>query len=148
MESCERILKKELIIQRRALEEQVKKDTQPARDLDEYSASTVAYLSSKTLPGQISPTEKSEKQGWLFMRSFTSKPTKVIWVRRWFFIRGGIFGYLMQGYRNGQVEESERVNYDSSRGGDEGGCGLMRYTDWCVIVQCKACLSRGTQILL
>ncbi|KAI5792415.1 hypothetical protein DFH27DRAFT_516942 [Peziza echinospora] len=109
MESCERILKKELIIQRRALEEQVKKETQPARDLDEYSASTVAYLSSKTLPGQISPTEKSEKQGWLFMRSFTSKPTKVIWVRRWFFIRGGIFGYLMQGYRNGQVEESERT---------------------------------------
>lgn len=110
MESSERRLKKELILQRRAIEEQARKDAQPLRDLDEYSVSTVAYLTSKGMSGHIAMTESSEKQGWLFMRSFTAKPTRAIWLRRWFFLRGGIFGYLMQGYRGGGVEESEKVN--------------------------------------
>ena len=109
MDMCERVLKKELVLQRRAIEEQVKKDTQPGRDLDEYSASTVAYLSGKEMSGAISSKQKSERQGWLFMRSFTSKPTRAYWVRRWFFLRNGIFGYLMQGYKGGGVEESEKV---------------------------------------
>ncbi|KAF8477230.1 hypothetical protein BDZ91DRAFT_708883 [Kalaharituber pfeilii] len=109
MELCERALKKELIMQRRAIEEQVKKDTHPARDLDEYTVSTVPYLNSKDMSGAISSTMTSERQGWLFMRSFTAKPTRAIWVKRWFFLRNGIFGYLMQGYRGGAVEESEKI---------------------------------------
>ena len=109
MDACERVLKKELVLQRRAIEEQAKKDTQPARDLDAYSASTVAFLASKDMT--ISPTQESERQGWLYMRSFTTKPTRAYWVRRWFFLRKGIFGYLMQGYRGGRVEESEKVGH-------------------------------------
>lgn len=109
MDACERVLKKELVLQRRAIEEQLKKDTQPARDLDEYSASTVPFLTSKDMT--ISKTQGSEKQGWLYMRSFTAKPTRAYWVRRWFFLKDGVFGYLMQGYKGGAVEESEKVEH-------------------------------------
>ncbi|KAF8458342.1 hypothetical protein BGX38DRAFT_1265089 [Terfezia claveryi] len=107
MEACERLLKKELVLQRRVIEGQLKKDSQPARDLDEYSVSTVPFLTSKDMT--ISKTQGSGKQGWLYMRSFTAKPTRAYWVRRWFFLKDGIFGYLMQGYRGGAVEESEKI---------------------------------------
>lgn len=116
MENGERVFKKELHMARQQIEAAAEVSARPSRDLDTYAASTVPYLgtqpSSATLqsPAKPDPTnEKAEKQGWLFQRTITGKPARTYWVRRWFFVKNGIFGWLTQGTRSGAVEESEKI---------------------------------------
>lgn len=53
--------------------------------------------------------EHSERQGWLFLRTITGKPARTNWVRRWFYVKNGIFGWLVQGIQSGGVEEGEKI---------------------------------------
>lgn len=53
--------------------------------------------------------DMAEKQGWLFLRTMTGRPARTVWSRRWFFVKSGIFGWLIQGTRSGGVEESDRT---------------------------------------
>lgn len=109
MEVNESVFLKQLTTARVELERRAKNEYQPARELDEYSSSTVPYLTSRP-PAVIEGEEvPKEKQGWLFMRTLAGKPTRSLWIRRWFFIKAGIFGWLVQGYRGGGAEESEKV---------------------------------------
>lgn len=110
MESSEQLFRKELVSARKELEEKAKRDWQPARDLEEYAVSTVPYLTSRpNVPDTDGEMVPSEKQGWLFMRTLTGKPTRTLWLRRWFFVKDGIFGWLVQGYKGGAMEESEKI---------------------------------------
>lgn len=117
MENGERVFKRELHLARQQIEQAAEQSARPSRDLDTYAASTVAYLgtpgpSSANLPSPAKPdpaNEKAEKQGWLFQRTITGKPARTYWVRRWFFVKNGIFGWLTQGTRSGAVEESEKI---------------------------------------
>ncbi|KAL7267923.1 SNF1-interacting protein [Rhizina undulata] len=112
MEGGEDVFWKELVAARKDLEDKVKRNWQPARELEEYASSTVPYLASRpNIPEVIQNGEKPDcqKQGYLFMRTVSGKPTRTIWVRRWFFIKNGIFGWFIQGYRGGAVEESEKI---------------------------------------
>jgi hypothetical protein len=117
MENGERVFKRELYLARQQVENSAELSARPSRDLEDYSASTVPYL-GKTGPssaGLHSPAkpdpsnDKAEKQGWLFQRTITGKPARTYWVRRWFFVKNGIFGWLTQGSRSGAVEESEKI---------------------------------------
>jgi hypothetical protein len=101
---------------RQQIEGAAEVSARPSRELDSYAASTVPYLStapsSGTLQSPAKPdfvNEKAEKQGWLFQRTITGKPARTYWVRRWFFVKNGIFGWLTQGTRSGAVEESEKI---------------------------------------
>jgi hypothetical protein len=117
MENGERVFKRELHLARQQVEQAAELSARPSRDLDSYAASTVAYLgtpgpSSANLQSPAKPdpaNEKAEKQGWLFQRTITGKPARTYWVRRWFFVKHGIFGWLTQGTRSGAVEESEKI---------------------------------------
>jgi hypothetical protein len=117
MENGERLFKRELHLARQQVEGAAEVAARPSRDLDTYAASTVPYLgtqppSSANLPSPAKPDfagEKAEKQGWLFQRTITGKPARTYWVRRWFFVKNGIFGWLTQGTRSGAVEESEKI---------------------------------------
>jgi hypothetical protein len=117
MENGERVFKRELQMARQQVENSAEQNTRPTRDLDIYGASTVPYLgnSGPTSANLHSPAkpdpanEKAEKQGWLFQRTITGKPARTYWVRRWFFVKNGIFGWLAQGIRSGAVEESEKI---------------------------------------
>ncbi|KAF2178979.1 hypothetical protein K469DRAFT_641570 [Zopfia rhizophila CBS 207.26] len=117
MENGERVFKRELHLARQQVESSAELSTRPSRDLDGYSASTVPYLGTQTpstanLPSPAKPDpakEKAEKQGWLFQRTITGKPARTYWIRRWFFVKSGIFGWLAQGTRSGAVEESEKI---------------------------------------
>ncbi|KAF8541428.1 hypothetical protein BDD12DRAFT_829186 [Trichophaea hybrida] len=110
MEVNENVFLKQLTVARTELEKRTKREHQPARELDEYSTSTVPYLTSRAGVHALEGDEMtSEKQGWLFMRTLTGKPTRSFWIRRWFFVKAGIFGWLVQGYRGGGAEESEKV---------------------------------------
>nr|KAK5438293.1 SNF1-interacting protein [Exophiala xenobiotica] len=118
MEASERMFRKELMDAKRELEEAAELSVRPSRELDDYSLSTTPQFpshghtaSSSTL--QTSPKKiagkTGEKQGWLFLRTYSGKPTRTVWVRRWAFIRNGVFGWLLQSARSGGVEESERI---------------------------------------
>ncbi|ORY15388.1 hypothetical protein BCR34DRAFT_558741 [Clohesyomyces aquaticus] len=117
MENGERVFKKELHLARQQIETSAELSARPSRDLDDYAASTVPYLgtqapSTANLQSPAKPdlaNEKAEKQGWLFQRTITGKPARTYWVRRWFFVKNGIFGWLSQGSRSGAVEESEKI---------------------------------------
>ncbi|KAF2092277.1 hypothetical protein K490DRAFT_61718 [Saccharata proteae CBS 121410] len=116
MENGERVFKRELHMARKQLEESAENGIRPSRELDDYSISTVPYLGSQGLstsnlqsPAKLPGSERTEKQGWLFERTITGKPARTIWVRRWFFVKNGIFGWLAHGARSGAVEESEKT---------------------------------------
>lgn len=115
MENSERAFKRELLTARRQIEESASIMTKPSRELEDYAASTVPYLgtgaSTATAPSSpAKPQERSsEKQSWLFQRNQVGKPARTVWNRRWFFVKNGIFGWLVQGLRSGGVEESEKI---------------------------------------
>lgn len=110
MEGSEKLSRRELLSARKQIEENAEVATRPSRELEDYSISTVPYLGSRPMPslnmaGEIRP----EKQGWVYLRTLTGKPTRTTWVRRWVFLKNGIFGCLVLGARTGGVEESERI---------------------------------------
>ena len=113
MENGERTFRKELQTARKVIEEQAEYAARPSRELDDYSISTITVASkgppASSLPSAKQKAFQSEKQGWLNLRTLTGKPTRTVWVRRWFFVKNGIFGWLVQGSRSGGVEESERI---------------------------------------
>ncbi|KAK4541550.1 hypothetical protein LTR36_007847 [Oleoguttula mirabilis] len=115
MENSERAFKRELMTARRQIEESASTMMRPSRELEDYAASTVPYLGSGAggatgMSSDSKPAhEKREKQGWLFIKSVTGKPARTVWSRRWFFVKNGIFGWLVQGARSGGVEESEKI---------------------------------------
>jgi hypothetical protein len=110
MENSERVFKRELNEARRAIEESASNAIKPSRDLDDYSKSTVAYLGqAPDARPKDGSAEKGEKQGWLFQRTVQGKPARTIWVRRWYYLKHGIFGYLSNNPKTGAVEESEKI---------------------------------------
>lgn len=112
MENSERYSLKELASARKQIEDLAELAERPSRELDDYSVSTVPYLGShpsSALQPKNNKPFRPEKQGWLYLRTLTGKPTRAIWIRRWAFLKNGIFGCLVQGARTGGVEESERV---------------------------------------
>ncbi|AEO57940.1 hypothetical protein MYCTH_2304763 [Thermothelomyces thermophilus ATCC 42464] len=100
MDMAEGVFRRELQIARRDIGESTLALYKPSRELEDYSVSTVPFLGSK---GPMSMQRKdgaaviSEKQGWLFLRVLSGKPVRTTWVRRWYYCRDGIFGWLVQG---------------------------------------------------
>ena len=118
MENGEKVFRRELHAVRKELEDAAELSTRPSRELEDYTNSTMPYpgrpahatsgVNVGTLATGTSP-QKAEKQGWLYLRTYTGKPTRTNWIRRWAFVRSGIFGWLIQGTRPGSVEESEHI---------------------------------------
>ncbi|ROV98201.1 hypothetical protein VSDG_04437 [Cytospora chrysosperma] len=100
MEATEAAFKRELQAARRDVGEKAVASFKPSRELEDYSTSTVAFLGSRG-PVSVQPSEEGisswEKQGWLFHRTVTGKPARTNWIRRWYYCRNGIFGWLVQG---------------------------------------------------
>jgi len=143
MDASEKIFRNELLAARKEIEDQARQISRPSRELDEYATSTVPFLTTRGKEGAGNTVEASEKNGWLFIRTLAGKPVRSIWSRRWFFLKDGSFGSLVQS-KSG-VEESEKVNLSNSL-----HCHLPHYTDlpdWCPFVQYQASLPGGTSIL-
>ncbi|MCJ1351474.1 MAG: SNF1-interacting protein [Icmadophila ericetorum] len=107
MENGERTFKRELLIARKQIEEQAESLVRPSRELEDYA--TTSKGPSVSLSSAKPKAIQSEKQGWLNLRTVTGKPARTSWLRRWFFVKNGIFGWLVQGSRSGGVEESDRI---------------------------------------
>lgn len=110
MENSERYSLKELLAARKQIEDAAELATRPSRELDDYSVSTVPYLGQAlSVKSDGEKPSKAEKQGWVYLRTTTGKPTRTVWVHRWAFLKNGIFGCLVQSSRTGGVEETERI---------------------------------------
>ena len=116
MENCERVFKRELLSARKQIEESAEAIIRPSRELEDYAITSFAPSAARgpsmgnlQAPGSRPRPLKSEKQGWLNLRTVSGKPSRTVWVRRWFYVKNGIFGWLVQGSRSGGVEESERI---------------------------------------
>lgn len=100
LEASEAVFKRELQAARRDVGEHAVAKSKPSRELEDYSSSTVAFLGSRG-PMNMQPKDEtaviSEKQGWLFHKSVSGKPARPTWIRRWYYCRNGIFGWLVQG---------------------------------------------------
>jgi len=110
MEGGEKAFTRELLHARKEIEESAEAAVRPSRELEDYATSGSKGPSTTSLqaPDKSRPT-RSEKQGWLNLRTVTGKPSRTVWIRRWFFVKNGIFSWLVQGSRSGGVEESERI---------------------------------------
>ena len=114
MDAGESVFRRELQLARREIADTAAQAFKPSRELEEYNLSTVNYLGSKG-PSAVNilstgkDGDRAEKQGWLFLRTISGKPARTIWVRRWFYVKNGIFGWLVQGVQSGGVEESEKI---------------------------------------
>ncbi|PBP17948.1 hypothetical protein BUE80_DR011315 [Diplocarpon rosae] len=113
MEAGESVFRRELQMARRDIAEAASQASKPSRELEDYQLSTVSNLSSKG-PSAVNISqgkerERSEKQGWLFLRTISGKPARTSWIRRWFYVKNGIFGWLVQGLQSGGVEEGEKI---------------------------------------
>ncbi|THZ56078.1 hypothetical protein D6C86_08133 [Aureobasidium pullulans] len=110
MHESESAFKRELMLARRQLEDSAEMKARPSREMDDYAASTVPYLGSGAPASPVKPTfTKPEKQGWLVLKTVPPKPARPSWSRRWFVVKNGIFGWLVQGSVSGGVEESEKI---------------------------------------
>ncbi len=110
MENGEKTFIRELLHARKQIEDSAEAAVRPSRELEDYSTSGSKGPSTTSLqaPDKNRPI-RSEKQGWLNLRTVTGKPSRTVWIRRWFFVKNGIFSWLVQGSRSGGVEESERI---------------------------------------
>lgn len=99
MENGEKAFRRELQNARKQIEESAEAAVRPSRDLDDYatesaSASALRGPNSTSLQslGGRPRLARSEKQGWLNLRTVSGKPSRTIWLRRWFYVKNGIFG--------------------------------------------------------
>ncbi|KAJ3579563.1 hypothetical protein NPX13_g996 [Xylaria arbuscula] len=100
MELTESGFKRELQMARRDIGENTMASCKPSREIDDYSASTVPFLGSRGSMHVFTQGKSAaimEKQGWLFLRTITGKPSRTNWIRRWYYCRDGIFGWLVNG---------------------------------------------------
>ncbi|KAI1460736.1 hypothetical protein F4805DRAFT_374009 [Annulohypoxylon moriforme] len=98
MELSEPTFKRQLQLARSDIGESALAAVKPSREIEDYSASTVPFLGSRgplnvTTAGQSAAI--MEKQGWLYLRTITGKPSRTTWIRRWYYCRDGIFGWLV-----------------------------------------------------
>ena len=114
MENGERTFRRELQQARQQIEESAEAAIRPSRELDDYSLDATHKSRGPSTAnlqtfGLRSRPARAEKQGWLNLRTVSGKPSRTVWLRRWFYVKSGIFGWLVQGSRSGAVEESERI---------------------------------------
>ncbi|KAM0447201.1 hypothetical protein ACHAQK_000748 [Fusarium lateritium] len=100
MGASEMVFRRELQSARREIGENALTVFKPSREIEDYSTSTVPFLGTRgpiTVRLEEGATVISEKQGWLFLRVLSGKPARHTWIRRWYYCRDGIFGWLTPG---------------------------------------------------
>lgn len=110
MQKNHKPLSKEIEKVAKELEHEAIEKAAPSRDVNSYSVqnSTIPHF----VPGPLEK-EKSDasngKHGWLFVKSSSNKGVRQIWVRRWVFIKSGMFGWLNVSPSRTFVQETDKI---------------------------------------
>ena len=149
METGDRAFQRELQNARRQIEESAEAAARPSRELEDYDVGVGSTPAPKGPTAKNLPTPsikpqivQSDRQGWLNIRTVSGKPSRTVWLRRWFYVKNGIFGWLVQGSRSGGVEESERIgvllcNIKSSNSDDRRCIFEVKTKDTTIILQAE-----------
>ncbi|KAK6463198.1 Snf1p protein-interacting protein [Scheffersomyces coipomensis] len=83
-----------------------------------------------------------EKHGYLFMKTWTEKSSKPIWVKRWAFIKGGVFGLLILSSSQTFVQETDKIgvllcNVKYTPNEDRRFCFELKTSDMTVVFQAE-----------
>lgn len=97
-------INKDLHQARHQVEQSSSNQYQPSTNADDYN---VSLINAKSLLD--SEEIACEKHGYLFMKTYVEKSGKPIWVRRWGFIKNGVFGLLMLSPSKKFVQESDKI---------------------------------------
>ncbi|CAK9438631.1 uncharacterized protein LODBEIA_P28550 [Lodderomyces beijingensis] len=89
---------------RKQVEDGANHQYQPSLNPHDYNSSLINYRSLT----EIDETG-IEKHGYLFMKTWIEKSSKPIWVRRWCFIKDGVFGMLLLSPSQTFVQESDKI---------------------------------------
>lgn len=111
LENGEKIFRRELQLARKQIEENAEMALRPSRNVEDYnfSSSSVKRPLKNQQASAISCIDETKKQGWLNLRTVIGKPARIAWLRRWFYVKNGVFGWFVQGSRSGGVEEGDKV---------------------------------------
>ncbi|EGW34930.1 uncharacterized protein SPAPADRAFT_145586 [Spathaspora passalidarum NRRL Y-27907] len=111
---------------------------QPSLNADDYRTFSINAKSLDDIDEQ-----GIEKHGYLFMKTWTEKSSKPIWVRRWAFIKGGIFGLLVLSPSHTFVQETDKlgvllcnVRYNPNE--DRRFCFEVRTSDITLVFQAES----------
>ena len=132
-------LKSDMLIARNQVEESTISQMRPSENLNDYRSS---LINSRVL---ADIDESSfEKHGYLFMRSW-SNSSKPIWVRRWVFIKGGVFGMLVLSPSQTFVQETDKIgillcNVKYYPNEDRRFCFELKTSDLTIIFQAESLL--------
>lgn len=113
LENGEKMFRRELQSARKQIEENAEMALRPSRNVEDYnplSSSAIKRPLKNQQASAIRGIDETEKQGWLNLRTVTGKPARIAWLRRWFYVKNGVFGWFVQGSRSGGVEEGEKVS--------------------------------------
>ncbi|ODV86048.1 hypothetical protein CANARDRAFT_175780 [[Candida] arabinofermentans NRRL YB-2248] len=98
-------LLKDLIRARVSSEEGVTELFTPSSNINSYNSATInngkLYMENMD--------DQNEKHGWVLMKSTKINSKEIIWIRRWFFIKDNLFGFLSLSPNGLYVEESDKI---------------------------------------
>lgn len=127
----------DLLVAKKHIEERTVSQVTPSNVLNDYRA---LLINSRVLGDT---TESSaEIHGYLFMKTWVEKSNKPIWVKRWAFIQGGVFGFLVLSPSQSSVQETDKIgvllcNAKYSPNEDRRLCFEVKTIDTTLILQAE-----------
>ena len=82
--------------------------SKPSRDLNSYTAQNSSFSHFVPLPLEKS-SRLNEKHGWLFIKTPGIKGARNVWIKRWVFVKSGMFGWLNISPNGTFVQESDKI---------------------------------------
>ncbi|KAH3683026.1 hypothetical protein WICPIJ_005995 [Wickerhamomyces pijperi] len=105
-------LLKDIMSARDQIEQTTISHIQPSKNINQYD---VALYTERDLLSYIpeidgsNPNTTFEKHGWLLMKTYVGKPARPIWVKRWVFIKSGVFGMFSIAPSKNSVQETDKI---------------------------------------
>ncbi|CCH42158.1 putative membrane protein [Wickerhamomyces ciferrii] len=102
----------DMIYSRNQIEEATISQFTPSRDLASHNPALInpqTLINEETEPNNNNNQQSFEKHGWLFMKTTVGKPARTIWVRRWVFVKSGIFGLFSLAPSKNFVQETDKI---------------------------------------
>lgn len=130
-------LSSDMVAARNQVEEGCNLQFQPSLNPNDFRATGI---NSRTLHEIDEPS--IEKHGYLFMKTWSEKSAKPLWVKRWAFIKDGVFGLLVLSPSQTFVQESDKIgillcNVRYAPNEDRRFCFEIRTSEFTAIFQAE-----------
>ncbi|KAI5961751.1 SIP3 [Candida margitis] len=131
-------LRNDMLLARKQVEDGSNAQFQPSLNANDYKVATISYKSLRNINEPA-----FEKHGYLFMKTWTEKSPKTIWVRRWCFIKNGVFGMYLLSPEQTSVQESDKIgiflcNMRYAPNEDRRFCFDIKTSDTTITLQAEA----------